>query len=129
LTQEARESAKAQIQRAAYLEFRMVHPESEKYVDQRTGELLQGMLPPGYEIKRRTERLPDGRETSEVLLLKKRAERGLNGSYVTRAIVTRGNLGEPEIDFELNSEGAVIFAEVTEENIGQRLGIVLDGEL
>jgi len=129
LSESARESAKAQIQRAAYLEFRMVHPKSEEYVDPRTGELLQGTIPPGYEVKRLVDKQPGGGQVVEMLLLKKRAERGLNGSYVTRAIVTRGNLGEPEIDFTMNSEGAAIFAEVTRENVGNRLGIVLDGEL
>jgi SecD/SecF fusion protein len=129
LSESAREEAKATLQRAAYLEFRMVHPESAKYVDPQTGELLLGTIPPGYEIKRLVKKVPGGHDEVELLLLKKRAERGLNGSYVTRAIVTRGNLGEPEIDFELNSQGAVLFAEATEENIGQRLGIVLDGDL
>jgi len=41
----------------------------------------------------------------------------------------RGNLGEPEIAFTLNSQGAKRFAEITGKNIGRRLAIVLDGEL
>ncbi|MEK7707298.1 MAG: protein translocase subunit SecD, partial [Verrucomicrobiota bacterium] len=41
----------------------------------------------------------------------------------------RGNLGEPQIDFALNSDGAALFADITRENIGRRLAIVLDGEL
>ncbi len=44
-------------------------------------------------------------------------------------MVVRGNLGEPEIDFRLNSEGAKRFGEITRNNVGQRLAIVLDGEL
>ena len=44
-------------------------------------------------------------------------------------MVGRGNLGEPEIEFRLNDDGAKRFAEVTRNNIGQRLAIVLDGEL
>jgi SecD/SecF fusion protein len=122
LSEADKESAKSQIQKAAYLEFRMVHPQSDEL-------LAQGMTEPGYEILKEKDRGADGREVLRPILVKKRAERGLNGSYVRRAIVTRGNLGEPEIDFELNSEGAGIFAEVTRENIGRRLAIVLDGEL
>jgi SecD/SecF fusion protein len=122
LSEAVKESAKSQIQKAAYLEFRLVHPQSDEL-------LAQGLTEPGYEVLKHKERGSDGREIVEAVLVKKRAERGLNGSYVRRAMVTRGNLGEPEIDFELNSEGAVIFAEVTRENIGRRLAIVLDGEL
>jgi SecD/SecF fusion protein len=122
LSEEAREEAKTQIQKAAYLEFRMVHPQSDEL-------LAQGLTEPGYEVLKRKERHPDGSQSVEAVLVKKRPEHGLNGSYVRRAIVTRGNLGEPEINFELDSKGAEIFAEVTRENIGRRLAIVLDGEL
>ena len=36
---------------------------------------------------------------------------------------------KPEIAFTLKSKGAQIFADITRENIGQRLAIVLDGEV
>jgi len=129
LSESERESTITAIKRAAYLEFRMVHPKSEEFVDPRTGEVLQGIIPAGYEIKRRIDKEPTGAEVAESLLVKKRSERGLNGSYLTKAFVTRDNLGQPEISFELNSEGASIFADVTRENVGNRLAIILDGEL
>ena len=44
-------------------------------------------------------------------------------------MVTRGNLGEPEINFRLNDEGTAVFGQVTRENVGRRLAIVLDGDL
>ena len=44
-------------------------------------------------------------------------------------MAVRGNLGEPQIDFQLNDDGAKKFGEVTKNSIGQRLAIVLDGEL
>src|ERR1051326_2847621 len=40
-----------------------------------------------------------------------------------------GNMGEPQIDFTLDSEGAQKFAEITRNNIHRRLAIVLDGVL
>jgi SecD/SecF fusion protein len=129
LSESDKEAAKQQIQKAAYLEFRIVHPESDRLVNPQTGELVTGMAEPGYEVMRRKERMPDGTEQIEAVLVKKRAERGLNGSYLQRAGVSRGNLGEPQIDFELNQEGALIFGEVTRENVGRRLAIILDGEL
>lgn len=122
LSEADKERAKKQIQKAAFLEFRMVHPDSE--------ELIRlGIPEPGYEIMRRKERLRDGTERIETLLVSKKPERGLTGQYVTSAMMTRGTLGDPQIDFTLNSEGARIFAEVTRENVGKRLAIVLDGEL
>jgi len=129
LSESDKEGAKTQIQKAAYLEFRLVHPQSDQLVHPQTGELTQGVAEPGYEVLRRKDRMPDGTEQVEAVLVRKRAERGLNGSFVTRAGVSRGNFGEPQIDFELNQEGAMIFAEVTRENIDRRLAIVLDGEL
>ncbi|MEY4386274.1 MAG: hypothetical protein RLY20_1557 [Verrucomicrobiota bacterium] len=122
LSEVDKDSAKAQIQRAAFLEFRMVHPQSAELISRNESA-------PGYEIMRLKEKDKQGVESTETLLVKRRAERGLNGSFVTRAFVSRNNLGEPEIDFELNSEGAGIFAGVTRENVGHRLAIVLDGEL
>ncbi|HPC58618.1 MAG TPA: protein translocase subunit SecD, partial [Kiritimatiellia bacterium] len=91
--------------------------------------LAQGMIEPGYEVLKRKERSKDGTERIETLLVKRRPERGLTGQYVTSAMVTRGNLGEPKIDFTLDSKGAALFAEITREHIGHRLAIVLDGEL
>ena len=44
-------------------------------------------------------------------------------------MVVRGNMGEPQIDFTLNDNGAKRFGEVTRNNIHRQLAIVLDGEL
>jgi len=38
--------------------------------------------------------------------------------------VNRDTLGRPEIEFNLDSEGADIFASVTRENVGHFLAIV-----
>ncbi len=113
--QEAIES----ISRAAYLEFRLVHPKSKELLE-------QGIIEPGYETMKLKEKR-DGRMVIENLLVKKRPE--LTGSSISRAMVGRGNLGEPDIDFTLNAKGADIFGQVTRENVGNRLAIVLDGEV
>ncbi|TAL07436.1 MAG: protein translocase subunit SecD, partial [Verrucomicrobia bacterium] len=122
LSEDVKESAKNTIQRAAFLEFRMVDPKSDEYI--RDGE-----VPPGCELLVRKERQRNGSERLEQVIVKKKAERGLNGSAIKSAMVVRGNLGEPQISFTMNSEGAAIFAEITKENIGRRLAIVLDGKL
>jgi len=115
------EEAITTLQKAAFLEFRMVHPQSDELIK-------AGQLPdPGYEIKRHKQRERNGRERVEEIMVKKRAE--MTGSSIKSAMVVRGNLGEPEIDFSLNDEGAKKFGEITRENVGRRLAIILDGQL
>ncbi len=122
LSESDKESAQKQIQRAAFLEFRLVHENSDELIK-------NGEIPPGYELLKRKERGVGGREELTEVIVKKKAERGLTGSIIKHAMVVRGNLGEPEIDFTLNSEGTTLFGEVTRDNVGRRLAIVLDGEL
>jgi SecD/SecF fusion protein len=122
LSEADKESAKTTIQKVAFLEFRLVHESND--------QLLQtGEIPPGYELLKRKARKQSGAEKLEQAIVKKKPERGLTGNIVKSAIVVRGNLGQPEIDFALTTEGAAIFGEVTSANVGRRLAIVLDGEL
>ena len=114
------ESAKAAIQRAAFLEFRLVSPTSDQ-------DIKEGVVQPGYEILKRKERTRTGQERTEEVEVKKRAE--MDGSGIKSAMVVRGTLGEPEIHFTLDSKGAERFAEITREHVHERLAIILDKEL
>ena len=120
LSEAERENAKKQIKKAAYLEFRLVHPESDELV-------LQGISEPGYEFLRHPHKSRQGQEVPGYLV-KKKPE--LTGKYIRNAMVIRNQInGTPEIDFTLNAQGAEIFAKVTEENVNRQLAIVLDGDL
>ena len=114
------ESAKAAIQRAAFLEFRLVSPTSDQ-------DIKEGIVQPGYEILKRKERTRNGQERTEEVEVKKRAE--MDGSGIKSAMVVRGNLGEPQINFTLDAKGAERFAEITREHVHERLAIILDKEL
>jgi SecD/SecF fusion protein len=114
------ESAKAAIQRAAFLEFRLVSPTSDQ-------DIKEGIVQPGYEILKRKEKTRTGQERTEEVEVKKRAE--MDGSGIKSAMVVRGNLGEPEIHFTLDAKGAERFAEITREHVHERLAIILDKEL
>lgn len=120
LSEADKEAAMRTIQKAAFLEFRLVHPDSDRL-------LQEGVIEPGYEVLRRKERNKQGQEMVEAVMVRKRAE--MTGSGIRSAMVTRGNMGEPEINFNLDSQGAERFAEITRENVGRRLAIILDGEL
>ena len=114
------ENAKIALSKPAYLTFRMVHPQSKELIE-------QGIVEPGYEILKHKEKGRDGQEITEALEVKKRPE--MDGSGIKSAMVVRGNLGEPEINFTLDSQAAEKFGEITTEYVHQRMAIVLDGEL
>jgi SecD/SecF fusion protein len=122
LSEADKDSARANIQKAAYLEFRMVHEDSDKL-------LREGLPVPGYEVLKEKRVNADGKQEISAYLVKKKAERGLTGKYIKSAMVGRNNVGQPEINFSLTSEGADLFADVTRENTGRLMAIVLDGEL
>lgn len=128
LSQASKESAQQQIQKSAYLEFRMVHDRSREIVEESTGQVKEA-IPLGYEVLKRVEQKANGKTEMEAVVVKKKPENGLAGDIVKNAAVQRGNLGEPQINFELTSDGAKKFGEVTRNNVGHRLAIVLDGDL
>ncbi len=123
LSEADKESAKEQIQKAAYLEFRMVKDDSDEIINNNEP------IPPGYELLKHVELQPNGPPHIEQVIVKKKPENGLAGDIIKSAMVVRGNLGEPQIDFTLNDNGAKRFAEVTRNNVNHRLAIVLDGQL
>ncbi len=113
------ENAKQAIQRAAFLEFKLVHEDSDKL-------LAEGMTAPGYDVMTLTKSKANGVKQSEKLLIKKRPE--MVGGIKT-ANIGRDNLGQYEIDFVLDSAATETFGRITRENVHRRLAIILDGEL
>ncbi|MBA4148535.1 MAG: protein translocase subunit SecD [Verrucomicrobia bacterium] len=115
-----KETARATLERAAFLELRLVHPNSDELI-------AQGIIEPGY--VRLTELSKDSKPGERKdYLVRRTAE--LTGKNIDRAMVIPNQYtGKPEIDFVLDTEGAQIFARVTRENVGRQLAIVLDGEL
>lgn len=124
LSEAAKQQAKEQIQKAAFLEFRMVHPENET-------QLQRGIVPPGY--VKMFELVPSGTPGQRVpmpILVKKTSERGLSGKHVESAGVGHDPAtGSPYVSFSLKPEGATLFADITQAAVGERLAIILDGEV
>ena len=110
------------IQKAAFLEFRMVHEDSAKL-------LQEGIIPPGYVVLKEVRNLPDGTKAAVPFIVSKERVPGLSGKNIKNAGVMRGNMNDPQISFRFDGEGAAAFAKVTSENIGRQLAIILDGEL
>jgi preprotein translocase subunit SecD len=104
------------------VEFRLVHPESDDLIKQE-------LIPPGYTVLQHPVHVSDGQTQTEKLLVKRKPEAGLTEAIVKRAWVDRNALGELEIRFELKPAAAQAFANLTKDNIGQRLAILMDGQL
>ena len=128
LSQSDKDSAREQITKSAKLEFRMVADNTAEIVNPRTGELL-APVPPGYEMKKYSEAGKNGQSVMEALVIKKKAENGLEGDIVRGARVFRDSGGKPEIEFDLTTEAGKAFGDVTTANIGHRMAIVLDNDI
>jgi SecD/SecF fusion protein len=116
------DEARAQLQRVAKLEFKLVHPQNSTLVPQI--ESGQTFTPPGYEILDGVKSGKAGQP--EKYLVKKKPE--LTGAQVTRAQARFEQRGY-EVDLSFNAEGGKTFARVTGQNIGNELAIVLDGQV
>ncbi len=124
LSEADKESASANIRKKAFLEFRLVKEDSQEIIDNNEP------IPPNFELLKHVEPPQNGKQSPpEIVIVKKKAEPGLSGDIVKSARMGRGNLGEPIIEFELTDAAGKRFGDVTRNNIGHRLAIVLDGQL
>ena len=116
--------AKALIGRTALLEF--------KLLDERTPveEALKGSLPESSEVlyQRRVDK-ETKTERKVPYVVQKRTL--LTGAELTRAEVQAdpNSPGNWQVAIEFTSTGTRIFGEVTEQNVGRHLAIVLDGNV
>lgn len=120
LSADDQENAKIAISKPAYLEFKLVHEDSQTLINQGTTML------PGYQLMTQVKVLPNGTKQVQKYLVKKNPE--MVGG-IKSAFVTRDTLGRPEISFTLDSSAADTFGRITSDNVGRQLAIVLDGEL
>jgi SecD/SecF fusion protein len=115
--------AREQLRKVAKLEFHIVHPQSEAYIQ----GIEAGQIPPpvGYEIVPLTEER-SGKKITEKLLVKKKAD--LMGSHVVRASAGYGTEGW-EVSLTFDSEGGKLFGELTKQVYDEksRMAILLDG--
>ncbi len=113
LSEADKDRARALLQKPAYLEFRIVHPDSDQLI-------AQGIAEPGYDLLYEEvvikEKGKPPVKRQRPFLVKRGAELGLTGKYLKRAYFDREQLsGKPQIAFEFNSEGADLFGKITTE--------------
>jgi preprotein translocase subunit SecD len=86
------------------------------------------IIPPGSELKYLWEKNKyDVLERKRAVVLY--SEVLMTGSSIKRAQVATDQFGKPEVLFELSTEGARTFAQITEANVGNRLAIILDDKI
>jgi len=102
---------------------------AESPADQAKSELeklaasLPAVMPEGHELAVLEE---DSRPSESVLLEEKPV---LTGEHLESASIGFDQYGQPVVEFQLDSEGAKIFDDVTFRNVGRRLAIVLDNKV
>ncbi len=118
------ERAKALIGKTALLEFKLV---DERVTPE---EALAGKLPEGDEIlyQRRIDKATKTETKAPFVVQRKTL---LTGAELNRADVSSdpNAPGNWQVAIEFNAVGTRIFGEVTEQNVGRHLAIILDGTL
>ncbi len=103
------------IGRTAQLEFKLVVNNPDLLSKALSGQ----ELPPEYEILYDQDERP--------YLVEKKAL--LSGDAVKKAYVSFDQYNQPVVSLEFTPEGAKKFAQITGENVGRNLAIVLDGKI
>jgi len=107
------------IGRTAHLEFKFVSDNIEKIKQAQEGNISED-----YELKSIE---VEGKQ--QQILLEKNAV--ISGEYISSAQVQfdQSGFGEPYVSLKFNSEGAKKFSDITKNNVGRPLAIVLDGNI
>ncbi len=118
------ERAKALIGKTALLEFKLVDEQAD------VEAAVQGRVPEGDEVlyQRRVDKQTKAERKIPYVVQKRTL---LTGAELTRAEVQAdpNSPGNWQVAIEFTATGARIFSEITEQNTGRHLAIVLDGVL
>ena len=118
------ERAKALIDKTALLEFKLVDEKAD------VEAAVQGRVPEGDEVlyQRRVDKQTKVERKIPYVVQKRTL---LTGAELTRAEVNAdpNAPGNWQVSIEFTANGARIFGEITEQNVGRHLAIVLDGVL
>lgn len=125
-SQEDRERIVDLIKKSAVLEFKIVR---EAAADKET---LLAKYEVSSEEELRSQGLmihegETGNENEAFYITEENAN--VTGEFISDARITFDNFGRPSVGFRFRGEGATRFGTLTENNIGERLAIVLDGKI
>lgn len=119
------ERVKDIMQSTALLELKLV--EGGPYVSELNARgAFGGVLPAGYQVLQSVEIDPG---TDQPLWYIVQRTASITGRDLKTAGVTRDQYNRPAVSFSLTADGAQRFGDLTGENIGRQLAIVLDGRI
>ena len=115
--------AKKLVTEAAFLEFCLVHKDSRTLI-------ANDITPVGYRKYALTTKDAQGNSFTSDVLVETENKYGLKGEHITSAYPSRDALTQsPMILFGFNSAGGSAMAQLSGNNIGERMAIILDGKL
>ena len=118
-------SYRRQLEKVAKLEFAMVHPENDSIVEKAAGKSPDVSF--DYQVLKLRDRDRSGAVVETPIVVKRRPE--MSGKNVASAFRSVDQLGRPVVIIEFNTEGRDKFGKLTEQNIGRRMAVILDGEV
>ncbi|MFL6194957.1 MAG: protein translocase subunit SecD [Thermoanaerobaculia bacterium] len=120
------------IKNTAFLEFRLVKfPKGGGGVDSREAIVANygGQLPEDIEILEGDRRDRATNEVTGTTYYAVEKRRTVTGRDLKSANPSRGQFGNPLVEFTLSPDGSQAFGELTGKNVGSGLAIVLDGRV
>jgi SecD/SecF fusion protein len=117
-------SYRRQLERVAKLEFTLVHEKSDELVGDGKNK---PQIPIDSQLLMLRDRQPNGTVKEFPIVVKRRTE--ISGKSVANAFRSVDQLGRAVVIIEFNPEGRKKFGNLTEQNIGRRLAVILDGEV
>jgi SecD/SecF fusion protein len=125
VSEEDKASYRRQLERVAKLEFTLVHERSDELVAEAKGKTPQ--VPMEYQVLKLRDRQANGTVKESPILVRRRTE--ISGKSVANAFRSVDQLGRAVVIIEFNPDGRQKFGRLTEQNIGRRLAVILDGEV
>jgi len=117
------------IRATARLELKLVNPEKPNPFSSQESAIqaFGGKLPDGYEVLPYRDINETGGQTQYLVV---RKAPSVTGRHLKNARRSQDSFtGRAEVSFFLNTEGVDLFTRATEQNVGNRLAIVLDDEV
>ncbi|MBO4646917.1 MAG: protein translocase subunit SecD, partial [Lentisphaeria bacterium] len=126
VTKEEKQVLENLIKMSAKLQFKLVHPNNSDEVSKYMADPKNYQAPEGYELKISNE-TRNGKTIKMIYVVERAAQ--MDGKEINDAYPSMNQFGQREILLSFKPAGAVRFGEVTSNNVGRELAIILDGEL
>ncbi len=115
------------ISMSAKLSFHLVHPNNAELVRQYMSNPNGFTAPIGYELVKVKDFKTGDQTQLPYMVIKSKPE--MDGKGIADAFPFRTDFGQRMISLRFNSNGQQRFADITTQNVGKPLAIVLDGEM